>query len=206
MGLLSLGLGHGCKSIYATTASALASIQLTARCVVPFAAGELTVRNACPSRRIERQKPQRMLRHACIEQAAGEVSQQADFRGAPGAEECLKFGCMNLQSRPRCFRRRELIRDFVDYPPVTLIWRATAGRWCRRSMTKSWPLGLRAMAASMAANNGSLASEARSGLRKSAASSWPRHMYSVPVQVTRTRLQDSQKLWVRGVMKPSGPT
>ena len=30
-----------------------------------------------------------------------------------------------------------------------------------------------------------------------------RHM--VPVQVTRTRLQDSQKLWVSGVMKPSLP-
>ncbi len=39
--------------------------------------------------------------------------------------------------------------------------------------------------------------------RKSAASSWPRHMYSVSVQVRRTRLQPSQKLWVIGVMKPS---
>ena len=27
-------------------------------------------------------------------------------------------------------------------------------------------------------------------------------MYSVPVQVSRTRLQLSQKLWVIGVMKP----
>ena len=27
----------------------------------------------------------------------------------------------------------------------------------------------------------------------------------VPVQVTRTRLQDSQKLWLSGVMKPSLP-
>ena len=37
------------------------------------------------------------------------------------------------------------------HPPVTLIWRATAGRLWRRSMMKSWPLGLRAIASSMAA-------------------------------------------------------
>ena len=49
----------------------------------------------------------------------------------------------------------------------------------------------------------SLLSEARSGARRSAASSWPRHMKSWPVQVRRTRLQLSQKLWVIGVMKPS---
>src|SRR5258708_5443967 len=29
-------------------------------------------------------------------------------------------------------------------PPVTLMWRDTAGRLWRRSMMKSWPLGLRA--------------------------------------------------------------
>jgi TolB-like protein/DNA-binding winged helix-turn-helix (wHTH) protein/Tfp pilus assembly protein PilF len=36
------------------------------------------------------------------------------------------------------------------YPPVTLICRATAGRLWRRSITKSWPLGLRVIASSMA--------------------------------------------------------
>jgi len=31
-------------------------------------------------------------------------------------------------------------------PPVTLIWRLTLGRLCRRSMMKSWPLGFKPMA------------------------------------------------------------
>ena len=48
-------------------------------------------------------------------------------------------------------------------------------------------------------------SEARTGARRSAASSWPRHMKSWPVQVSLTRLQLSQKLCVIGVMKPSRP-
>jgi hypothetical protein len=63
-----------------------------------------------------------------------------------------------------------------DQPPVTLIWRATAGRLRRRSMTKSCPLGLREIASSIASSTASLASERRSGARRSAASSWPRHM------------------------------
>jgi hypothetical protein len=62
------------------------------------------------------------------------------------------------------------------HPPVTLMWRATAGRLVRRSMTKSCPLGLRAIAASMAARSGSSLELARNGARRSAASSWPRHM------------------------------
>jgi len=62
------------------------------------------------------------------------------------------------------------------HPPVTLIWRATAGRLVRRSMTKSCPLGLRAIAASMAARSSSSLGPARTGARRSAASSWPRHM------------------------------
>ena len=37
------------------------------------------------------------------------------------------------------------------YPPVTLMWRLSAGRLWRRSMMKSWPLGLREMASTMAA-------------------------------------------------------
>ncbi len=64
-----------------------------------------------------------------------------------------------------------------------------AGRWRDRSLAES----------------SSLSAEARSGLRKSEASSWPRQVCSVPVQVMRTRLQDLQKLWVIGVMKPSLP-
>jgi hypothetical protein len=39
----------------------------------------------------------------------------------------------------------------VRYPPVTLMWRDNAGRWWRRSITKSWPLGLRVIASSIAA-------------------------------------------------------
>ena len=52
---------------------------------------------------------------------------------------------------------------------------------------------------------GSVVLAARSGARRSTASSWPRHMNSVPVQVRRTRLQLSQKLCVIGVMKPRRP-
>ncbi len=61
-------------------------------------------------------------------------------------------------------------------PPVTLMWRGTAGPLWRRSMMKSWPLGLRAIASVMARSSTSSLSEARSGPRKSAASSWPRHI------------------------------
>ena len=39
----------------------------------------------------------------------------------------------------------------VIQPPVTLICRARAGRLWRRSITKSWPLGLRVIASSIAA-------------------------------------------------------
>ena len=63
-----------------------------------------------------------------------------------------------------------------DQPPVTLIWRPTAGMLVVRSMTKSWPLGLRAMASSIAAISGPLDSEARKGARRSAASSCPKHI------------------------------
>ena len=43
-----------------------------------------------------------------------------------------------------------MLRVKDHQPPVTLMWRATAGFLWRRSMTKSWPLGLRAIASSMA--------------------------------------------------------
>ncbi len=57
-------------------------------------------------------------------------------------------------------------------------WRRRHGRascW-RRSMMKSWPLGLRAIAAVIAWSRISSLSDARNGARRSAASSWPRHM------------------------------
>ena len=41
-----------------------------------------------------------------------------------------------------------------DQPPVTLMWRDSAGRLWRRSMTKSWPLGLREIASWIAAMPG----------------------------------------------------
>ena len=66
--------------------------------------------------------------------------------------------------------------DDLDQPPVTLMWRGTAGPVWRRSMMKSWPLGLRAIASVIAWSSTSSLSEARSGARRSAASSWPRHM------------------------------
>ena len=62
------------------------------------------------------------------------------------------------------------------HPPVTLIWRATAGRLWRRSMMKSCPLGLRAIASRIAASSVSSLSDWRSGVRRSAASSCPRHI------------------------------
>src|SRR3978361_1808882 len=86
-------------------------------------------------------------------------------------------------------------------PPVTLMWRLTLGRLCLRSMMKSWPLGFRPMARSIAVASRPSSAEARSGLRRSEASSWPRQVCSVPVQVIRTRLQDSQKLWGNGGMR-----
>ena len=45
------------------------------------------------------------------------------------------------------------------------MWRLTLGRLCLRSMMKSWPFGLRAIAASMAASSRSLLAEARNGVR-----------------------------------------
>ena len=51
-------------------------------------------------------------------------------------------------------------------PPVTLMWRLTLGRLCRRSMMKSWPFGFSPIARSIAASSSSLSADARSGLRK----------------------------------------
>src|SRR5262249_54769317 len=64
--------------------------------------------------------------------------------------------------------------DLRHQPPVSDMARATAGVLWRRSMRKSWPLGLRAMASSMAAASSASLLDARRGARRSAASSWPR--------------------------------
>ena len=61
-------------------------------------------------------------------------------------------------------------------PPVTLMWRGTETAPWRRSMMKSWPLGLRAIAARMASSKSSSPSEARNGVRRSALSCCPRHI------------------------------
>ena len=76
-------------------------------------------------------------------------------RAFPEAEVRRGYpGPLHLRERPRlsalsrCGRGRtgrQLQKDF-RYPPVTLMWRATAGCFVRRSMTKSWPLGLREIA------------------------------------------------------------
>ena len=70
------------------------------------------------------------------------------------------------------------------------MWRLTLGRLCRRSMMKSWPFGFSPMARSIVADSRSSSAEARNGLRKSEASSCPRQVCSVPVQVILTRAED----------------
>src|SRR3954453_2433346 len=72
-------------------------------------------------------------------------------------------------------RRAASLGGVTGEPPVTLMGGETAGR-LRRSMMKSWPLGLREIASSIACSRVSFASESLSGVRRSAASSWPRHM------------------------------
>lgn len=76
----------------------------------------------------------------------------------------------------RQHHREPPTRHVMNQPPVTLICRDTDGRLVRRSITKSWPFGLRLIASSTASATNSLPSEARSFSRKSAASSLPRHM------------------------------
>ena len=84
-------------------------------------------------------------------------------------------------------------------PPVTLIWRLTAGPVLRRSMMKSWPFGLPSLA-----GDGIIALVRRPPARAEIGIViLSKAQQSLPVHVTRTRLQLSQKLWVSGVMKPS---
>ena len=100
----------------------------------------------------------------------------ASLRRDAGIDGCtvLRAPAARPRSRPR--RRRSASGWRSGHPPVTLIWRATAGRLWRRSMMKSWPLGLRSIASRIAASSASSPSDWRSGVRRSAASSWPRHM------------------------------
>ncbi len=62
------------------------------------------------------------------------------------------------------------------HPPVTLMCRPTEGRRLRRSITKSCPLGFLEIASWIAASSGPSFSAILSGVRKSAASSCPRHI------------------------------
>src|SRR5207245_623658 len=86
----------------------------------------------------------------------------------PQFVECLlsRFGLGCDKGNPR----RAVASCRGGHPPVTLIWRAMAGRLWRRSMMKSCPLGLRSIAARIAASSASSPSDWRSGVRKSAAS------------------------------------
>src|SRR5712671_6741898 len=89
--------------------------------------------------------------------AAPQIVQRLLRRLALGGDEC------NPRGFPLGCRRG-------GHPPVTLIWRAIAGRLWRRSMMKSWPFGLRLIASRIAASSGSSLSDCRSGVRRSAAS------------------------------------
>ena len=61
-------------------------------------------------------------------------------------------------------RKSKLLYSWKSaYPPVTLMWRLSAGRAWRRSMMKSCPLGLRAIASVIACSSSVLFSEARTG-------------------------------------------
>ena len=71
--------------------------------------------------------------------------------------------------------KREAPDALEAHPPVTLMCRAVAGR-AARSIRKSWPLGLRKIASRMASISAESSLERRSGWRRSAESSLPRHI------------------------------
>src|SRR5262252_4449495 len=109
--------------------------------------------------------------------------------GKLGLDQALDFACVHghevssplLQKRllvtPSCERLMVAWeRNVADHPPVTDMCRATAGFFVRRSMMKSCPFGLREMASSMAMMSAVLSELVLIGVRRSAASSWPRHM------------------------------
>src|SRR6185437_12809105 len=89
-----------------------------------------------------------------------------------------RFGIALAQKLERGLCVRSVGGDEMDLhqPPVSDIGRESAGPPWRRSITKSWPFGFLAMAASMAAESSASSSDARNGVRRSAASSWPRHI------------------------------
>ena len=64
----------------------------------------------------------------------------------------------------------------VSQPPVSDMGRVKCGVPALRSITKSWPRGLRIIAASIAAWTGASDGDARKISRRSALSSWPRHI------------------------------
>ena len=91
--------------------------------------------------------------------------------------------------------------DIFAYPPVCDINRTTAGSARRKS--KSWPFGFMRILSKIAFMSGasSLGCSRNNGI-KSTLSSCPKHKYYSPLQVMRTRLQLSQKLWECGEIKP----
>src|SRR5215208_1398514 len=130
---------------------------------------------------------------ACVERVAADGVAAADETGDQHqpSGECPEFVVDRVNDaacpeKPVHARVPSAVGKIVDasvlnrpekrQPPVTLMWRASAGALWRRSIMKSCPLGLRVIASSIAASSRSLPSDARSGRRKSAASSWPRHM------------------------------
>ena len=92
-------------------------------------------------------------------------------------------------------------KENEPHPPVTDMCRGCAGA-APRSIAKKCFSGLIAIAKSSAADSSSAGRTDRIAARRSTISPPPRHGYSWPVAVTRTRLQPSQKLPVSGVMKP----
>ncbi len=98
------------------------------------------------------------------------------FAGERGGDARAHFRIGKHEAAEMRQTKAENFRHMCGQPPVTLMWRASAGRSWRRSMMKSWPLGLREMASRIAASITASSALARSGVRRSAASSWPRHM------------------------------
>jgi len=92
------------------------------------------------------------------------LRRRADVRERMGGSGSQAAAPRSAATAPRC-------RSRGHQPPVTLMWRATAGRFARRSMTKSWPFGFSSIASSMAALSAASEGPARSGSRRSTASS-----------------------------------
>ena len=72
-------------------------------------------------------------------------------------------------------------------------------------MMKSWPLGLRQIASAIAWSSKLVVLRGAQRCPQVGRVLLAEAHEELPVQVRRTRLQLSQKLWVSGVMKPSRP-